>query len=973
MTPGASAKKPAFFWFVLLAGTIVLGFYVFAGLMIYRHGTAPKDYGWEYDAAGEKYYVSGVKPDGPAAGKLQINDQILAINRDNRVQRAGAGLLGLKRRWLPSGEPYTISVLRGSVEHQFELRMPPTTQDYDKIAGFFYDSLTIAGFFLIGLLVGILKPKQRIAQFYCIVFLTFSAFGVYQVLRPLEEILQERELVVFYIIGLVKPAFLALLYHFFYRFPPEAPHGKFWSFLKYLLYLWAGTLTLANTLFNLVILQGYDRGSVILLEHYDFWRVPSKYLNTEDWIWLLAPVAMSAVLVRNYRLLREPGQRRRIKWLVYSVTLLVLADSIYPVAAILRSSVLNNIYEELIAPFETLLTLTVPIALGYAILKNRLLDIHVVIRQGIQYLLAKNVLRALLVLPIIGLSFTLYSNRNQTLSQILFHNSIYFYLLVAAAFGLKFRTRLGETIDRKFFRESYNQERILLRLIDKIKATDNLAEISKLVSQELDAALHPKRIYLFYREAEKHHLTLGYSSGGALPDIQSYEKALTQTHDSPQIPEEYQLIRIMENKESAQEFPSRGWESLPADEQKWLERLEVELIVPMLGSDQRLVGLLLLGEKKSEEPYSQNDKKLLEALAGQIAVVYENVLLKEKIHKEQKIKREVLAHLGEQNVNLLKECPTCGACYDSSAEHCKKDQTELNLSLPVDRTIEGKYRLEQLIGRGGMGAVYEATDLRLNRMVAIKIMTGSLFGDRTALLRFEREAQASAKLKHPNIMTVYDYGGIGAEGAFLVMEFMDGSTLRAELNRMGKINPITAADWFDQLLKGVRTAHEAGIIHRDLKPENVLLTKDAEGKTLVKILDFGLAKIKLLDVSNPKNLTLPGTVLGTLHYMSPEQLTGQEVDERTDIYSIGVIVVEALTGFRPFPGKTPEELLTAILQRPFHMEGTSHHAQMLDSILQKCLAKNPMGRYASAANLQKDLIPAVRNCAPSSFIDSHTD
>lgn len=238
-----------------------------------------------------------------------------------------------------------------------------------------------------------------------------------------------------------------------------------------------------------------------------------------------------------------------------------------------------------------------------------------------------------------------------------------------------------------------------------------MPELSQLVSKEVEAALHPERLYVFYR-GEKRDLQLGYSSGG-------------QSHNL-RITEESELLRLMERERSAQDFPLPPESSLSEDESAWLTGLGINLIVPMSGTDGRLAGLLLLGEKKSEEPYTQNDRKLLEAITAQMAVVYENVWLKEQAAKEQKIKHEVLARFEEQQINLVKECPACGACYDSASEVCAKDQRELTLSLPVERTIDQKYRLEQMIGKGGMGAVYEATDLRLTRQVALKIMLGNM-------------------------------------------------------------------------------------------------------------------------------------------------------------------------------------------------------------------------------------------------------
>src|SRR5207247_906225 len=158
-------------------------------------------------------------------------------------------------------------------------------------------------------------------------------------------------------------------------------------------------------------------------------------------------------------------------------------------------------------------------------------------------------------------------------------------------------------------------------------------------------------------------------------------------------------------------------------------------------------------------------------------------------------------------------------------------------------TLDGKYRLERAIGRGGFGAVFEATDLRLQRLVAAKVMMGSLFGDQAALRRFEREARAAAKIDHPNITRVHDYGTVGSGGAFLIMELVAGRTWRAELQRSGVIVPSRAAEWFRQLLDGLQFAHAMGIVHRDLKPENVMIVEGSGGDEAVKIMDFGLAKV----------------------------------------------------------------------------------------------------------------------------------
>src|SRR6202030_3305792 len=170
---------------------------------------------------------------------------------------------------------------------------------------------------------------------------------------------------------------------------------------------------------------------------------------------------------------------------------------------------------------------------------------------------------------------------------------------------------------------------------------------------------------------------------------------------------------------------------------------------------------------------------------------------------------------------------------------------------------------------------------------------------------------------------------------------LPGRTWRLALREAGVFVPEVAALHFNQLLEGLNAAHRQGVVHRDLKPENVFIANQEDGTDIIKILDFGLAKMKLLDSTDPNSLTVTGMIVGTLGYMSPEQLTGNSVDERSDIFAIGVMAVEALTGARPFSGRTPAELLTSLLISTFHLKGESKGIARLDAVLQKCLAPDP--------------------------------
>jgi serine/threonine-protein kinase len=200
------------------------------------------------------------------------------------------------------------------------------------------------------------------------------------------------------------------------------------------------------------------------------------------------------------------------------------------------------------------------------------------------------------------------------------------------------------------------------------------------------------------------------------------------------------------------------------------------------------------------------------------------------------------------------------------------------------------------------------------------------------------------------------------------MELVAGTTLRDNLKSSGPLLPTDAAAHFEQILAGLKAAHDAGVIHRDMKPENVLIAKQEDGRAMIKLLDFGVAKLKALDAADsssptiPGGLTAPGMVIGTFGYMSPEQLQGEEVDERADIFAVGVMVVESLTGRRPFEGKSHAELLTSVLHKTFTLPGDAPEIRRLDAVMQKCLAKERTSRYSTVTELQAELIPALKGC-----------
>src|SRR5437870_10735110 len=271
----------------------------------------------------------------------------------------------------------------------------------------------------------------------------------------------------------------------------------------------------------------------------------------------------------------------------------------------------------------------------------------------------------------------------------------------------------------------------------------------------------------------------------------------------------------------------------------------------------------------------------------------------------------------------------------------------------------GHYRIESLIGIGGMGEVYLARDERLGRKVALKLLPERLTADETQLSRFKTEARSASALNHPNILTVYE---IGVEGnrQFIATEFIEGVTLRVSLVG-GRLNLRAALEIAVQVASALAAAHETGVVHRDIKPENIMLRPDG----YAKVLDFGIAKLTEQQPRSDSHevgtttllQTAPGLVLGTARYMSPEQTRGQTLDTRSDIWSLGVVVYEMIRGIPPFSGETPSDCIASILTtEPAPLSGVLPEVPLrLESILQKALRKNRDERYPTIKEMLADL------------------
>jgi serine/threonine-protein kinase len=270
--------------------------------------------------------------------------------------------------------------------------------------------------------------------------------------------------------------------------------------------------------------------------------------------------------------------------------------------------------------------------------------------------------------------------------------------------------------------------------------------------------------------------------------------------------------------------------------------------------------------------------------------------------------------------------------------------------------IAGRFKVERVLGKGGMGVVVAAVHLELERLVALKFLLPEAASHPEFVLRFSREAKAAAKIRSEHSVKVIDVGALPSGLPYMVMEYLDGEDLKQVVTRLGTLGVETATGYVLQACEALAEAHHLGIVHRDLKPANLFLSRASTGEPLIKVLDFGISKTAQSDVQ----LTQDATLMGSPNYISPEQLTSaKSVDPRSDIWSLGVILYELLSGVKPFQSGSMSEFVMTILQRP-HKPVRDYRPEVpeeLAAVIDRCLEKEPQRRFASVAELAQALAP----------------
>jgi len=601
-------------------------------------------------------------------------------------------------------------------------------------------------------------------------------------------------------------------------------------------------------------------------------------------VWLLLPgwiigtcylVASVVLLVHNYRKIGEPNERRRLRLVAAGFGIQVFTQAFVlaswtPWAPMERFR--YTYWLPYFEPVQPLFYAFAPVCTTYAILRHRMFDIRVMIRLGLRYAAARGVLLSIIPATSLVLALDLLTHGNQPLVEIARRRGLLYAAIALSAFLLHVRQQTWlDALDRRFFREHYDVRRLLGAVVDDVRRADTFDQAASQVISQIEGSLHPHFASLMVREPGAGNFCAVAPAGGAPPPIAGDSRLITLMRE---------LDKPLENSQS-----QPGWlqQQLPAAEVEYLQETRTEWLFPVTLGGTGREAVLVLGPKRSEQPYSQEDREILSAITGSLALLLE------------RSPATVQAGFGE--------CPECGRCYESGVAVCETDGTGLS-TWPHSLMLAHRYRFERRLGRGGMGTVYKAQDTELKRGVAVKVIRSELMHGTDALARFRWEAKAGAGFAHQNVVTVHDFGVAEDNRAYLVMELLSGCNLREELHRCGKFDPRRVLEILSGVSSAIEAAHARKLLHRDLKPENVFITRSGTAE-VAKVLDFGLAKLMEHDTgmgSIPS--TAHGMLIGTLAYMSPERIRGGTPIESWDIWALAVMAFEMLTGVHPFSALT---------------------------------------------------------------------
>ncbi|HEY3382564.1 MAG TPA: protein kinase [Vicinamibacterales bacterium] len=587
-----------------------------------------------------------------------------------------------------------------------------------------------------------------------------------------------------------------------------------------------------------------------------------------------------------------------------------------------------------------LFLLSIVPATAYAVLVHRVMDLKPLIRRATRYAAARKAVLLLSAVPLAYLCLYVVMRRHETV-YVLVSTLVLSPLAPVLGLGLVLfaaRQRLLRAIDRLFLRSSPDFPRIIAALDGELRKARGVRDISTTLAREVERALHPRRVAVLLLDEKA-------------------ERFVSVEEDTPSLSARSTLGRLL--IASAQVIRVAGdersplFDLLPPDDRAWLVESAVQLLVPLVWWGQRPTGVLALTERRTELPYDAEDQVVLSLMAGHAAIVVENWRLSDQRHgRGRDAVRFNADEPGDWSDEPAALCSACKAVLPSLTRLCRCGGGTSTAALP--QFLHGKFHVNRLIGTGGMGVVYEAVDVVLDRRVALKAVA-RLAPERVAVL--QREARAMAMLQHPNLALIH-----GTERwrstLILVMEYLDGGTLADRLRRRPLL-PAEAIDLAVALADVLERLHLSGVLHRDVKPSNVGFTKDG----VPKLLDFGLADIGTeARAAAATDRVAAGAenewsqhLAGTLTYLSPEAFAGFPPDPLVDLWSLAVLLYEALAGRNPFAAASAHAVVQRVRQsappdvRTYAVDCPSAVAEFLG----RALARDPRARPSTAAEFRE--------------------
>jgi len=844
---------------LIVAGSFCLYF----GLLVYCDVFRPVNPGFEADPSpAGAVVITKVKPATPAerAG-MTVGDQLIAINNVVIIDSDAWGALGANYQ---IDVPMPVVVVRNGERLHLEMLLPPGPPGY---------WLTRTGATLLlfrlaqlvtlvsGLFIIWRRPRDSSALaaalflLTCVVFVIALPARVAIVWRGLPPLIRELLWIPYASSLMIGP----ILFSFVTMFPRRFPQAG-----SVLIGTWAvagATAALplyhaAQLVYGAAALRTVGPRSLPLLV-----------------VIILSLAASVAISVLQYRRTTDLNERRRLRVVVAGIAIGALPGFSAIVYFWLpkHTNQAASIFQSPAMALAGIALLAAPLSITYAVLRHRLFDVNFIIRIGLQYQLARKIvvfvpsaISILMILETLRL-------RDMTVNEVLELRGLPFLTLAGVALVVfRYRRPLLKGIDRHFFRERYSAYEILRNVADQVRRAVSLDQVAPLVVAKIEATMLPEFAALLVHDPS----TRTFRTITAAP---SAEAPADLGEDSKLAA----LARVVEGPlDTSEDGDNSVLGHLPAADLEWVRRARIDTLIPVITHDGQLHAVLLLGPKRSQEPYSREDFGVLVTIADNLALL-------------------VARSAPRPEAPRLEECPECGACFDGGTGVCRSHDRRL-ASRALPRTLGGRYRLDRRLAEGGMGTVYEARDIALEQNVAAKVVREHLSTSDGALQRFMEEAKLAARLRgHPHVVMVHDYGVIDKIQPFMIMELLTGASLRRVLEMNGHFTPARALPILGDICSAVSAAHRRGLIHRDLKPENIYLAETGQG-TVPKVLDFGIAKpLSVTTAVSGRHETDARVLIGTLEYMSPEQRRGESPSIAWDLWSLSVIALEMLSGRPP--------------------------------------------------------------------------